>query len=121
MDKNIENSVIYKNLGKNIKELRFINGLSQEKLAELINKSPHYISMIERGSCGAHLSTIVAICNVLKVDANTIFNGIINKDLNNKNSYILNSLTNFDKNDKNFLEDLINYINIKNDLNKKDK
>ena len=115
MDKIKENSVIYKRLGKNIKEIRFLNGLSQEKLAELINKSPHYISMIERGSCGAHISTIVDICHALNIDANTIFNGVIDTYSKDKNSYILNSLDNFEKIDKDLLSYLIDYINSKKD------
>lgn len=114
MKKDIDNEFIYKNLGKNIKEIRFLNGYSQEKLAELIHKSPHYISMIERGSCGAHISTIVDICKIFNIDANTIFNGIIDSNQKDKNSYIINSLNNFDKVDKDLISSLIDYINKKN-------
>ena len=42
------NSNISKILGKNINQIRTLEGLSQEKLAEKIGKSAHFISLLER-------------------------------------------------------------------------
>lgn len=42
---------ISKIVGKNIKQLRTLEGISQEKLAEKIGKSAHFISVLERGAC----------------------------------------------------------------------
>lgn len=39
----------FKQIGIRIKKIRYSRGLSQEKLAELIDVSPHYIYEIERG------------------------------------------------------------------------
>lgn len=43
------NSNIAKIIGKNIKQVRSLEGISQERLAELICKSSHFISLLERG------------------------------------------------------------------------
>lgn len=43
------NSNIAKIIGNNIKQIRTLEGISQEKLAETIGKSAHFISVLERG------------------------------------------------------------------------
>lgn len=48
-------------LSFNIKYYRYLNGLSQEKLSELTNLVPSYISDIERGR---HMPTIKNIANI---------------------------------------------------------
>ena len=40
-----------KNIGKRIKELRKKRGLSQERLAELVNIEQNSLSYIETGAC----------------------------------------------------------------------
>ena len=45
----------FKILGKRIKELRLLNGFSQEKLAEMCNLSVSYISRIESAKKKASL------------------------------------------------------------------
>ena len=50
-------------LSFNIKYYRYLNGLSQEKLSELTNLVPSYISDIERGR---HMPTIKNIANIAK-------------------------------------------------------
>ena len=42
------NSNIAKIIGRNIKQVRSLEGISQERLAELISKSSHFISLLER-------------------------------------------------------------------------
>ena len=48
-------SLNYNEIGKNIREVRKENGLSQAMLSELVEKSPSYISYIHlcRSGCGA--------------------------------------------------------------------
>ena len=45
---NDTNTSISKILGNNIKQIRSREGISQEKLAERIGKSAHFISVLER-------------------------------------------------------------------------
>ena len=66
------NSNIAKIIGRNIKQVRSLEGISQEKLAELIGKSSHFISLLERGESGLSISTVIDICRALNTDPNTI-------------------------------------------------
>lgn len=102
-------------LGKNIKTIRTFKGISQEKLAEKINKSPHFISLIERGESGLSVYTVIDICRALSVDANTIFDSVISSHQNNLNSNLISSFNFFDKKDREMLTYVINYITSKND------
>ena len=58
-------------LGKNIaklKNLRLEKGLSQEKLAELVDLSREYITRVERGQKNISLKKLFAIADALEVD-----------------------------------------------------
>jgi len=66
------NSNIAKIIGRNIKQVRSLEGISQEKLAETISKSAHFISLLERGESGLSISTVIDICKALNTDPNTI-------------------------------------------------
>ena len=54
-----------KSIEKKIKDQRTRKKISQEKLAELINVTPSYISNLENGNRVASLSTMLEIVNVL--------------------------------------------------------
>lgn len=113
MSEIIDKSNILKVFGRNIKQIRSAKGLSQEKLAERINKSSHFVSLIERGETGISFSTIIDICTALNVDANSIFADIIQSGNNNKKdkSFKLNPVVNtFEEKDKAMVTYLINYI-----------
>ncbi len=60
-------SLNYNEIGKNIREVRKENGLSQAMLSELVEKSPSYISYIETGAKSMSLDTFVMIANALGV------------------------------------------------------
>ena len=53
----------------NLKWYRFDRGLSQEKLAELSNTTPKYISDLERGKFCPSLSKLQDIARALNIDA----------------------------------------------------
>lgn len=55
----------FKRLGKQIREVRKEQGLTQEKLAELIGMSTNHISHIESGLTKLSIETLVSICNAL--------------------------------------------------------
>ena len=54
----------YVEIGKRIKLKRKEMNLTQEKLSEIIDVSPSYISEIERGNSICSLATISNICSV---------------------------------------------------------
>lgn len=68
--KNFEN---YKYLGLNIAYYRKERGMSQNKLAELINISRTHMSRIETADCAVSLDVIFDICKVLNVDPKNLF------------------------------------------------
>lgn len=56
-----------KSVGKKIKEQRILKHISQEKLAELVDVTPSYISNIESGNRIASLPTMLEIAKVLDI------------------------------------------------------
>lgn len=57
----------YQTLGKRIRLLRRQQHLSQLALAEMVDKSPTYISLVENGQKGPSLETLIDLANALKV------------------------------------------------------
>lgn len=56
-----------------IKSKRLQKGYTQEKLAEVISKSPGYIGQVERGETYPSAAVLAKIIKVLGIDANTLF------------------------------------------------
>lgn len=54
--------------------------------------------------------TIIYICNVLDIDSNSIFNGLLNYQQSDKDKYILENLSILNDKDKNIITDLMQYI-----------
>lgn len=55
-------------IGQRVAAVRAERGLTQRKLAALVNVSPSYISQLERGLKGATLETLQALAGALQVD-----------------------------------------------------
>lgn len=110
MKEKTNKSSILETLGKNIKQIRLLKGLSQENLASELQKSVNFISLVENGKTGLSIQTIVDICKVLEVDANAIFSGIIPPNEVKTDPFIIESLDLFDENDKAIVTNLITYI-----------
>ncbi len=62
-----------KKLGKNIRDIRKSKGFSQEKLAELINKTRNYIGMVERAEINVPVSVIFELAEALNVKPKDFF------------------------------------------------
>ena len=103
-----ENNIL-KVMGENIRIARTQKGYTQDKLAELLNTSDKFISMIERGASGLSMTTLVNLCNILNIEPNTLFNGII-KYADNEDAYIINNLSTLTSEDKDFVSNVMNYI-----------
>ncbi len=72
----------------NIKYYRYLNNYSQEKLAELSDLSPRYITDVERGLHCPTINKIETIANSLGVEPHLLF---IN---NERDSEIVKKITN---------------------------
>lgn len=62
-----------KKLGKNIKYIRKNKGLSQEKLAELIQKTRNYVGMVERAEINVPVSVLFDFADALNVNPKEFF------------------------------------------------
>ncbi len=62
----------YREIGRNISHCRREKGVKQRELAERTHVSEQHISHIETAKTQLSLPTLVAICNALEVDCNTI-------------------------------------------------
>ena len=60
-------------LGKRIKEIRLRRKYTQEKLAEMINRSRNYVGMIERAEVNTPVDTLFDIAKALNFDIKELF------------------------------------------------
>ena len=65
----------YTTIGKRIRDRRRSRHISQEQLAELIDKSTVFVSNLENGKKGASLESIVSICIVLDLSIDELIMG----------------------------------------------
>lgn len=59
-------------IGKRIRLIRKRRGITQSQLAELIDKSPVYVSYLENGAKMPSLETLIDIINALETSADEI-------------------------------------------------
>jgi transcriptional regulator with XRE-family HTH domain len=62
-------------IGDRCRRAREASGYTQERLAEMIDKTPQFVSDYERGVCGVSLPTIIQLCSVLSVSSDFILFG----------------------------------------------
>ena len=91
----------YAEIGKRIKLKRKEMNLTQEKLSEIIDVSPSYISEIERGGSICSLATITNICTVLQTSLDYLVFGITENNSNQTFSEVMKSIP--EKNHKLFV------------------
>lgn len=60
--------------GKRIKFLRLKASLTQLELAEILNMSPNFIGMIERGERNTTVENVFKIAKALKIKPSDLFN-----------------------------------------------
>jgi len=59
---------IYTNIGKNIRKYRLAQGLSQEKLSEMLEANPKFIGHVERYERCISLKKLIQLSEILHVD-----------------------------------------------------
>lgn len=93
-------SVNFKQIGQRVKEIRYAKGMSQAELAEQIDMSVPYISLIETATKKASLSTLILIANALGVTVDALLNGNQTNDLVEYYCdlvYLINDCNNYEK------------------------
>lgn len=63
-------------IGARIREIRNTKGMTQERLSELMNINPKYLSSIERGLENPTLNTVLKLSDSLDVGLGDIFTNI---------------------------------------------
>ena len=79
---------------KELKKKEMKSGITQEKLAELVDITPSYVSEIERGGTVTSLATISKISQILDVSLDYLVFGTRKNNSNTVFSEILKSLSN---------------------------
>lgn len=98
-------------LGKRIQELRKSKGLTQEKLAELINIDIPNLSNIERGKKFMTVTTLEKIISVLDIEESELFNFEHIKTIPELKQEIIQSLNSLSEKELQFLIKTIKNIN----------
>ena len=110
MGKSKGNNNVLEIIGNNIKAIRLSRGMTQEQMAEKLNRSVNFVSLIELGKSGMSVETIIAICNILDISSESIFKGLIDYNLKDNDKYILENISSFNSRDKKMVTDLMQYI-----------
>ena len=71
------NVIEYKSIGRNIRKCRDDLGITQEKLAEMVDLSVSYMGAIERGKKLPKLKVFISIANALKVSSDVLLSGVL--------------------------------------------
>jgi len=64
---------IKKHLGSNIRHFRVLNGISQAKLAEMVNMATNYLGLIENGRKFPSANMVERIASALGLDSIDLF------------------------------------------------
>lgn len=80
-------------VGERIRMKRTLIGLSQDELAEQIDRAPKYCSDIERGTCGMSVETMLALSQSLDMPLDYMMFGIASEEVvKNQSDNILSIL-----------------------------
>ncbi len=101
-------------LGNNIKTIRLSRGMTQEQMAEKLDRSINFVSLIELGKSGMSVPTIIDICNILDVDVSCIFKGLLDYKLKEKDKNIIDNINFLSNEDKEIVENLVKHLIKKN-------
>lgn len=68
----MDDSRVLEEFGANLRSIRILKSISQEKLAEIANLDRTYISGIERGKRNVSIINIFKIAKALELDASVL-------------------------------------------------
>ena len=114
MKETIEKNEILQIIGNNIKTLRLSKGMTQEQMAEKLDHSVNFVSLIELGKSGMSVTTILDICNILDIDVNCIFKGLLDYKMKNKDQNLIDNILILSNDDKEIIEKLTEHLINKN-------
>ncbi len=68
---------LHRAVGRRVRELRDLHGLTQERLANEASLHPVFVSRVERGATGVTVDTVAALCGVMGVTLAEFFEPFI--------------------------------------------
>lgn len=79
-------------------------------MAEKLDRSVNFVSLIELGKSGMSVQTIIDICNILEVNTDSLFKGLLDYKMKDKDKYIIENVISLSNEDKDVVTNLIEYI-----------
>ncbi len=110
MEETTEKNKVLQIIGNNIRTLRLSKCMTQEQMAERLDHSVNFVSLIELGKSGMSVATILDICNILDVDVNCIFKGLLNHRVKDKDQKLIDNILMLSKEDRNIIEELVKHF-----------
>lgn len=74
--------------GKQLQKYREQTGFSQEKLAEMVNRSTIFISYMERGQKSPSLETLIQLANALNISTDLLLGSEVECNINSRLTYL---------------------------------
>ena len=90
-------AINYRILGRTIRQLRTTQGITQQQLAEMIDKSTAFVSLLERGEKGLSLETLVLIAEALKTSPDRLLQGNYSLDPIMKGMNIVDEFSEYER------------------------
>ena len=114
MNETVEKRKVLQIIGNNIKALRLSKGMTQEQMAEKLDHSVNFVSLIELGKSGMSVTTMLDICNILDVDINCLFKGLLYYRMKKQDLKLLDNILSLSSDDRKIIENLIEHFINKN-------
>ena len=106
----ITNTDIKKVLGSNLKKARKRLKYTQEYVAENVDISIDLLRNIENGRNIGSVTTLLNLCNFLKISPNTLFSELLDFKEDTLDSTLLEQIKSISKKDKKTLKNIIIHI-----------
>lgn len=110
MKESIDKNKVLQIIGNNIKTLRLSKGMTQEQLAEKLDHSVNFVSLIELGKSGMSVITMLDICNILNIDVNCIFKGLLDYRIKNRDQKLVDNILILSNDDREIVEKLVEHL-----------
>ena len=84
--------------------------MTQEQLAEKLDHSVNFVSLIELGKSGMSVITMLDICNILDIDVNCIFKGLLDYRIKNRDQKLVDNILILSNDDREIVEKLVEHL-----------
>ena len=106
----VEKRKVLQIIGNNIKTLRLSKDMTQEQMAEKLDHSVNFVSLIELGKSGMSVTTILDICNILNVDVNCIFKGLLDYRMKDRDLKLIDNISSLADDDREIVEKIVEHL-----------